>query len=627
MPRGGPYLIESSDATTKYLYAIIRKPQEGKTFICLENIERSPEYIHVIVTMNTIKANNQFFERAKKRFGNNICVFNSSGTKKEETKEFIHTKDVIGVKKYLQRKCKDGIDIIVMCAHYKRFDDSILDILDIVEDSKKINKEVIIHIDEAHAYVPSYRCQVMRMNECEITHRIYMYSATPFNIWSGGGGEEGLFTNIYIVDVEAQFDIKKSKKYFGVKDTIKFIRPAPTREINEVIPDDFIREWGSEKQFTNVQQGKSELWYGLSKSPVFDFGNEQGLLSFTKDTLEALKEKRKIKDNEFSYNFIPGYKRKLTHYAIMDQTLTIYPNAIVIIINGFGSHQCYKEDGMFNIKELPTHNEPSKQIEMCIKEFPNRPVFITGFHCVGMSVTFINENTGNFDNVIFSHEHYIDRPEVLYQLCRFTFNYTQWKEESIKKIKKTLFLLNRNETIRRCLDYEKQIDKIDTELSGSLRTLDEVKGGVKVKEKKVPKERKYDRLEPYHIPHPLERVKVYDGNDEEAQRKVEENYYNFMGKEWSGRSRPSKNEDGFFTCSTTTDNNVQVNLKKFTDTIKSFKWDSNFAITKGKYKYSRVYVVYDDPDEPSEYTWIIRKMEIKDCSEVSKFWESLDKKE
>ena len=85
MPRGGPYLIESSEATTKHLYAIIRKPQEGKTFICLENIMRSPEYIHLIVTMNTIKSNNQFFERAKERFGNNIRVFNSRGKKKEET--------------------------------------------------------------------------------------------------------------------------------------------------------------------------------------------------------------------------------------------------------------------------------------------------------------------------------------------------------------------------------------------------------------------------------------------------------------------------------------------------------------------------------------------------------------
>ena len=517
-----------------------------------------------------------------------------------------------------------------MCAHPKRFNESIFDILEIVEDSKKINKEVIIHIDEAHAYVPSYRCQVMKMNGCEITHRIYMYSATPFNIWSGEEEEEeGLFASIYIVDVESQFDIKKSKNYFGVKNTMQIVRAPPTREINEVIPDNLIMNWGSEKQRANLQQGKPEHWYGAGKR-LFDCGNEQGLLSFTENTLEVLKEKGRIKDNEFSYNFIPGYKRTLTHYAIMEQTLTIYPKAIVIIINGFGSQQFYKEDGMFNIKELPTHNEPSKQIEMCIKESPNRPVFITGFHCVGMSVTFINENTGNFDNVIFSHEHYIDRPEILYQLCRFTFNFTSWTKESIKKIKKTRIIAQTRDTIRRCSDYEKQIDKIDTELSGSLRTLDEVKGGVKVKEKEVPKERKYDRLEPYHIPHELELVRVgeYDNSAEEALRKVTDKYFDFMEKEWIGAAKPEMNDDGFYTCSTTTDNKVQVNLDKFIGTIKSFKWCSNISPPKkGKYKYARVYVVYNYPDEPSEYTWIIRKMEIKECDEVSKFWESLDQKD
>ena len=61
----------------KYLYAIIRKPQEGKTFICLENIRRTQNEIHLIITMNTIKSNLQFFSRAKKQFGNKICVFNS----------------------------------------------------------------------------------------------------------------------------------------------------------------------------------------------------------------------------------------------------------------------------------------------------------------------------------------------------------------------------------------------------------------------------------------------------------------------------------------------------------------------------------------------------------------------
>ena len=46
----------------KYLYAIIRKPQEGKTFICIKDIEQNPNHLHIIITMNTIKSTNQFLE-------------------------------------------------------------------------------------------------------------------------------------------------------------------------------------------------------------------------------------------------------------------------------------------------------------------------------------------------------------------------------------------------------------------------------------------------------------------------------------------------------------------------------------------------------------------------------------
>ena len=62
---------------TKYLYAIIRKPQEGKTFICLNNIKQNMENIHIIFTMNTIKSNKQFFERAKTEFGEKLTILNS----------------------------------------------------------------------------------------------------------------------------------------------------------------------------------------------------------------------------------------------------------------------------------------------------------------------------------------------------------------------------------------------------------------------------------------------------------------------------------------------------------------------------------------------------------------------
>ena len=122
----------------KYLCAIIRKPQEGKTWCCLANIETNKGFYHFIITMNTIKSNLQFFERARSRFGNKICVFNSKEKKKEQTPNFNHAKDVTGVKQSIL----NGSEIIIMCAHPKRFDESIIQLLEILEDSKRFNKNV-----------------------------------------------------------------------------------------------------------------------------------------------------------------------------------------------------------------------------------------------------------------------------------------------------------------------------------------------------------------------------------------------------------------------------------------------------------------------------------------------------
>ena len=131
------------DEYHKNIYAIIRKPQEGKTFICLEEITQSPKHLHVIVTMNTIKSNSQFYERCKSKFGEkNICIFNSKKSKSSD--ESIHEKDVLSVKK----RIVNGVDIVIMCAHKKRFDDSIIDLINELIDSKKFTKQIKIHIDE-----------------------------------------------------------------------------------------------------------------------------------------------------------------------------------------------------------------------------------------------------------------------------------------------------------------------------------------------------------------------------------------------------------------------------------------------------------------------------------------------
>lgn len=607
----------------KHLCAIIRKPQEGKTFICLKNINMNPACFHLIITMNTIKSNLQFFQRAKECFGENICVFNSREPKKDQHPDFLHAKDVGSVKKHLI----NGSNVVIMCAHHKRFDESILDLLSEVSADIRLNKQVIIHIDEAHEYVKWYRPKVVMMNENSITERIYMYTATPFSLWEREGSDiTGLFEQIFVVDCEKDFGAKKSKKYFGVKDCEVKVVPQLYNMINPLISNDFILRYGSESQVKIINGGGEEYWYGSVPKAPFSLGDEVKLLSYTSFTLNGLKKCKRIRDDKFSYNFVPGFCRKLTHYAVMEMILETFPTAIVVIINGEGS-RFFRIEGEDNIpicEVLPQMNEPSEQIEECISKFPNRPTFITGFHCVGMSVTFINPRIGNFDNVIFSHEHYISSPEILYQLCRFLFNYINWTKSELKSKKSTRIYVSSQKIIDCCLKYEMQIDKITNEMTGSLRTKSEVQGDVVIKEKKLPADFAFDALIP-HAKVVIKKVTVDDVDEEEENlEKVKKIYMNWMGKELRGKSMPKKNDEGFYICSTTgeKDSLTRDYLKK---TLNGWKQTSNFDIKEKRYRYARVYVGYEDLSDPSEYTWFIRMMEITRCEEVESFWRKRDK--
>ena len=616
------FISKPDNSQIKHLCAIIRKPQEGKTFICLQNINKNPNYYHIIITMNTIKSNLQFFERAKQRFGDKICVFNSREKKKDQNPNFLHSKDVIGVKKHLN----NGSKVVIMCAHPKRFDVSILDLLVEINSDIRLKKQVIIHIDEAHAYVPIYRSQIVKMNDNTSTNRIYMYSATPFSIWTSerSNDDDKLFKDIFVVDCEKDFGAKKSELYFGVKDCEIKIIPKKYTMIDSEISSDFIMIYGNDEQRKYIKEGGKIFWYGTNSiSAPFSLGDEVELISYTKYTLSLLRDNDKIKDNEFSYNFVPGFCRKLTHYAIMENILDIFPTSLVIIINGDGSRLFRMESDNIPISQhLPQINEPSEQIEDCIKKYPNRPVFITGFHCVGMSVTFINKHIGNFDNVIFSHEHYTGNPDILYQLCRFLFNYINWDESSIKNIKNTILYVSSQTIIDHCLEYEKQIDKITEEMTDSLRTKCEVQGDVKVKEKKIPKECEYDGLIPFSKVI-IKKITIDDVDEEDnGLKKLKNIYKEWMGKELSGKALPNKNERGFYECSTTGKKSVIEDPKILKNNLESWKPTSNYDIKKGKYRYARVYVAYEDKDNSSEYTWFIRKMEINRCEAVDSFWVS-----
>ena len=67
---------------------------------------------------------------------------------------------------------------------------------------------------KAHAYIPSFRNEVIKMNEHCLVEQIYCYSTTPFNMWNDNSHK--VFKK-FMVDVEEQFKIMASEECLELK--------------------------------------------------------------------------------------------------------------------------------------------------------------------------------------------------------------------------------------------------------------------------------------------------------------------------------------------------------------------------------------------------------------------------
>lgn len=594
---------------TKYLQAIIRKPQEGKTFICLENIKQSENTIHLVITMNTIKSNNQFFERANNKFEGKILVLNS---KKNE--ESYQVKKIFDAGNQLKTNSKN---IVIMCAHRVRFTQSITHLLNLLRSTKELRKKVIIHIDEAHAYIPAFRNEVNQMNNYELVEQIYCYSATPFRMW--GDNSHEIFKKIYVVDVEKEFKIISSQEYFGVRDVeLINMNPLSNTKFENLVHYSKNIPLSLLKKFEPHLIDEDKItWYSKEKT-YFSLGYEYEYLCFIKYMLRYLNHNNFLKSGFFSYNFIPGYIRRITHYGVMDIIMNQYPDALVIVFNGIVCQGFIKRNDRFIELPLLDSNEPSNQIQDLVERYPERPTFVTGHICIGMSVTLINPELGNFDNTVLHFPQYFNRPDILYQMCRFLFNYISWDALEKRKIKKTRFITADLENYEICLEYEKQIDIINQQMKGSLRSQKEVRGNILVKNNPSPKISPYISIEKHIIQHNYQTFTVSNGKDEEVMRKVHEEWQKFRGKEIPLNSTLKKNNTGFYECSTTYGKKV-YELETMEKYLQNLKWNSNLQLIKNQYKYSRLYVAYNNLKNSNNYTIFMKRLELKNNEEVNTY--------
>lgn len=648
---------------------VVRKPQEGKTSICIasiiKDISEHPNNIHVIFTMNTIISSMQFFDRIKQEPKpdedsetekkeiidmNNVVLFNCK--KMEDVKsKHKHAKKSYDVLNYIQ---ESNSQVIVCCANKNKFE-GILSILDKLSDSIKFierNRNIVVHIDEAHIYIPYYREIVRKLYANDFVSNIIGYTASPDPIYTSDEGDN-MFHKIYIIDPEKEYEIIRSKKYFGVKDCKVDIIDIDEQslinkhgdEIGHKISNDVIQLSLSKQQRTKYNNGQSDVNNNVWFDSKFRYnaGNEKLLLCFLMEIIPTLVDN----PNVFSYHFVPGYLRKVTHYKIADIIFTHYPDANVICINGngiqllrnsSGKSQVVKVHDNYNVQNIQSNNgekekekeeenkyEPANIIFKLIeKEYENYPTFVTGYLSVGMSVTLINNKIKNFDSTVMCHTHCLR--EDLYQLCRFTFKYDIWSEIEIAEMKKTRFVCYTRKAYDICLDYEKHVDELSNDYKDQFYKLtsndDKMKKTGKQNEYKSERKRDLDSLEGVvDIYKEFEIDTEIDGVEENKLKEAKAYYEQESGEKIKKVSeyKIDKNDPRFKVCSTTSKikRHTYEEIKKIVTKTDKKSWHVMLMLVANKFKYvSRMLVGYKDINDPTKYTILIRTVTLPETDKV-----------
>jgi hypothetical protein len=424
-----------------------------------------------------------------------------------------------------------------------------------------------------------------------------------------------------------------SAYYFGAKNMIQktFEHLPPSHfvtdaHLSEDIPDLVLRR-------ADMLDKNRKTWYN-EKYP-FQLGDERSFLSFT-DFILRTELVPTFQQDAFSYHFIPSYKRKVTQYFLVDLFMKYFPLANVIVMNGNGMEMYRLVDGTsFQVRKIvngflvvsdkkdtskPRLLEPAQQIQALVEGFANVPTFVTGLDCVGMSVTLINQEIGNFDSVVFGHDQ-LNR-EQRYQLCRFSFNYARWVDKS--KVKNTQWFSLTKSVVDTCFEYEQEVETICRDFQGTTPTIREIHG-LEPYVHSVKEIRKKDLsiltqfLENPEQKDQWKRFPVMDDNEDEQWEKARAYYQVVRGKELKGKAIPKK-IDGFYHCSTTssTKSGCQFRTRTEIDHIRlgQYAWSSLFQLRQGQLNYARVFIGYTNDSDPSEYTIYIKHASLQDVEQV-----------
>lgn len=385
--------------------------QFGKTFTAINRIiseigddAECGRSVHIIFTMNTLLNNKQFATRLKviedTHGPGSVCVF----TSKYEG-PYMHVKNLM----HLKGICIDMATcprVIIMCSNRTRYRDG-YQFLEVIDKNNTNIVRAFAYYDELHNYITkSLRTQIEAINDLTIVRGIIALSATPDQIWSSSG----FWSKIRLL----RFEEYNDDNYAGFQDMI----------------------------FHNVDDFFEEP-YICPKAFDFDKLDSQ-MIGFVKHVLDTSPEI--LADN--TRIFLPAHKRRCGHVAVRDLILEKNENTVVVVING--TEKSIYFDGKNRMIEM-SNEEVSDALGATIVKYglQNRPIVITGFLCVGMGQTLVNQKLGSFTSAIFGHLDLSN--DDIYQLFgRITGRMKHWTSYAKTHVYCPTTIMNRCRVMETC---------------------------------------------------------------------------------------------------------------------------------------------------------------------------------
>jgi len=266
-----------------------------------------------------------------------------------------------------------------MCSHYKRFVEG----FQLIE---QVTNPTHVYFDELHHYISSkIRKSIEHIHEYEHVLSILGLTATPQSILL----KRGIWSKITLIKTDTDLS-----NYSGIRD------------VNFVPVDHLITTPYTPFAICEFKEKSDET------------------IHFIKGVLE---------DHPELFNsrvrcFIPAHVIRSGHKEVSDLLFEKCNDVVVVIINSKDKTLRFQKNGkIYEISVVSVDKEVCERIGEILTQYDllDRPLFITGFLCVGMGQTLTHSSYGTFTHAIISH--FSVNTVILYQLMgRITGRTKKW---------------------------------------------------------------------------------------------------------------------------------------------------------------------------------------------------------